>query len=79
MTIVGFDKVCLNSLLYTFLNSSSGVTVILSLGNPAGYVSEDNGAMLVLVELVGKLSSDVAVTVHTYDGSGLFENVIRKA
>ena len=69
----------MNSLLYAFLNSSSGVTVILSLGDPAGYVSEDNGAMLVLVELVGELSSEVAATVHTYNGSGLLEKCNQKS
>ena len=49
------------------------MTIILSLGNPAGTVSEDNGAMLVLVTLEGQLSTDVAITFQTYDGSGLVE------
>ena len=48
----------------------SDVTAILSLGNPAGTVSEDNGAMLVLVTLEGQLSTDIALTVQTFDGSG---------
>ena len=49
---------------------SVGVNVTLSLGNPAGIVPEQNGAMLVLVELEGEIDTDVTVTVQTYDGSG---------
>ena len=55
-----------SSLLY----SIAGVTVSLSLGNRAGVVSENDGAMLVLVELEGYLETHVIVTVETYDGSG---------
>ena len=36
-----------------------------------GVVSEDNGAMLVLVTLNGQLEVSVTVTVETVDGSGL--------
>ena len=44
--------------------------VTLSLGNPAGTVSEGNGAMLVLVELEGEIDTNVRVTLQTQDGSG---------
>ena len=42
----------------------------LSLGNPAGIVPEDRGAMLVLVNLVGELETTVTVTVKTEPGTG---------
>ena len=42
----------------------------LSLGNPAGTVPEDRGAMLVLVNLVGELETTVTVTVKTEPGTG---------
>ena len=45
------------------------VTVSLSVMNN-GEVSEDNGAMLVLVSLVGQLQVDIYVTVETEDGTG---------
>lgn len=46
------------------------VSVYLSLGNPAGTVREDRGAMLVLVNLVGELDTTVTVTVRTDEGTG---------
>ena len=46
------------------------MTVYLSLGNPAGTVPEDRGAMLVLVNLVGELDTTVTVTVKTEPGTG---------
>lgn len=36
-----------------------------------GIVSEENGAMLVLVTLNGQLEVSVAVTIETVEGSGL--------
>lgn len=42
----------------------------LSLGNPAGTVPENRGAMLVLVNLVGELDTTVTVTVKTEPGTG---------
>ena len=48
----------------------AGVTVVLSLVNPTGTVSEGNGAMLVQVELQGYLETEVSVTVVTDDGTG---------
>ena len=44
----------------------------LSLGNPAGTVEESNGAMLVLVDVIGQLEAEIVVFVATYDGSGKF-------
>ena len=49
---------------------SPGVTVTLSLGNPAGTVLEGRGFMLVIVEIAGQLKTDVVVAVQTYNGSG---------
>ena len=40
------------------------------LGNPDGRVSEDIGAVLVQVELIGLLETDIVVKVETSDGTG---------
>ena len=42
----------------------------LSLGNPLGTVWESNGAMLVLVNIVGQLYTDIKVIVASVDGNG---------
>ena len=51
------------------------MTVNLSLGNPAGTVEESNGAMLVLVDVIGQLEADIVITVATYDGNGKNHNL----
>ena len=42
----------------------------LSLWNTSGTVQESNGAVLVLVEIIGQLYTDITVVVSTDDGTG---------
>lgn len=53
-----------------FCDNVAGVSVSLSLGNQAGTVPEDNGAVLVLVNLNGELRSEVTVHLETNEGTG---------